>query len=787
MESLNRIIGVFQPAVIYIQETKLRQKNKVIIKDYKTFECIRTDFGGGGLMTVVHESLNPVAVTNEEAEELVVVEGMLNTCNVRFINGYGLQESASIDSRKSFYDALDLEIKKAKVAGAQICIEMDSNAKLGQNLIPNDAKPQSDNGRLLENVVVQNELIVVNGTDICEGLITRYRKNVLGIEEAAVIDHLIVSEDFFQVLSKMVIDESGLYTLTKYTNKRGDTVNKKESDHRTIIAELDLKWSPDEKWKKDRVEIYDYKNKESFAKFVELTSNNKELEEAFVSPNIDLEDASRKWLKSINTIIKLSFKKVRVAKSKNSPDLEALFDEKEKLKSQLAFSSNNVDIAEIEEALYLVEDKISEFCAKKNKDIVSNYLSMNNDAIEGYSQANTWALMKKLTPKCNDEPPSAKVNKNGEIVTDFEALKSLYLETYKDRLQPNPISDDLVELKEMKEFLLNLQMNAAKSKTSHDWTISNLDKTLKTLKNNKARDEYQHTYELFKYGGHSLKLSLLRFFNTVKTKQEYPSILQISNITSIWKRKGKKSDLENERGIFNVPKIRSILDKMIYNDIYETIDTNMSSSNIGARKNRNIRDHIFVIHAIINDVLNNKQSEDIDIQICDVAKCFDKLEFTNTAIDLFKAGVQDDKFIAITSSNNHCDVAVKTPMGITPRTRLDKIEMQGTVLAGLKCSITIDTIGKEALESTENILFKYKNCVSIPPLSLIDDILAVTECSPKTIQQCSTINAKLQSKQLRLHPEKCCRMHISRKKRSIKMLRNCPRLHENVSERKISR
>ena len=149
----------------------------------------------------------------------------------------------------------------------------------------------------------------------------------------------------------------------------------------------------------------------------------------------------------------------------------------------------------------------------------------------------------------------------------------------------------------------------------------------------------------------------------MKQTQTYPSIFHPSNISSFWKKKGDKSDLDNDRGVFNVTKIRSILDKMINNDIYRIVDANMSCSNIGARKNRNIRDHLFVINAIINDVTHNKDSNDIDVQIYDGRKCFDKLEYTTTAIDLFNAGIQDDKFVAIANSNANCDVAIRTPWG----------------------------------------------------------------------------------------------------------------------------
>ena len=78
------------------------------------------------------------------------------------------------------------------------------------------------------------------------------------------------------------------------------------------------------------------------------------------------------------------------------------------------------------------------------------------------------------------------------------------------------------------------------------------------------------------------------------------------HISSFHKNKGSKSDLNNDRGIFLVVKLRSILDRMIYNDVYSDIDGNMSDSNIGGRKGRNIQEHLFVINGIINDIINNK-------------------------------------------------------------------------------------------------------------------------------------------------------------------------------------
>ena len=238
-------------------------------------------------------------------------------------------------------------------------------------------------------------------------------------------------------------------------------------------------------------------------------------------------------------------------------------------------------------------------------------------------------MKKRLCPKNTIDPPAAKKDKHGNLVTEKELLEELYIDTYVERLQPNIISEGLENLEKLKNYLFELRYEIAKSAPVTEWSDDDLEKVLKSLKNNKARDAHGHTFELFKYGGSDLKMSILKMFNLIKIKQVYPDILTPSNITSIYKKKGEKSSLNSDRGVFNVVKLRSILDKLVYQDNYQIIDNNMSCSNIGARKNRNIRDHLFVVYADLNDAINRKK-EDIDIQIYDVAKCFDKMWYKET-------------------------------------------------------------------------------------------------------------------------------------------------------------
>ena len=129
-----------------------------------------------------------------------------------------------------------------------------------------------------------------------------------------------------------------------------------------------------------------------------------------------------------------------------------------------------------------------------------------------------------------------------------------------------------------------------------------MEKVLKKLKTNKTRDPHGLINEIFKPGvvGEDLKLGMLQLFNSMKTELHIPKMLQYANITTIWKKKGSRQDLNNDRGIFVVSVMRMILDSLIYQDKYNELDENMSDSNIGARKARNVRDHLFIVNGIVN-------------------------------------------------------------------------------------------------------------------------------------------------------------------------------------------
>ena len=111
--------------------------------------------------------------------------------------------------------------------------------------------------------------------------------------------------------------------------------------------------------------------------------------------------------------------------------------------------------------------------------------------------------------------------------------------------------------------------------------------------------------------------------NQINEEHRFPEALQKFNITTLHKKKFR-NNLDNYRGIFRISIFRSILDRLIYDDSYEIIDSNLTDGNAGGRKNRSAQDNVFVLGAVTNSVINS-DSKPVQAQVMDIKTYVDKL------------------------------------------------------------------------------------------------------------------------------------------------------------------
>ena len=107
--------------------------------------------------------------------------------------------------------------------------------------------------------------------------------------------------------------------------------------------------------------------------------------------------------------------------------------------------------------------------------------------------------------------------------------------------------------------------------------------------------------------------------------------------------------------------------------------------------------------------------------------------------------------------------------------------MQGTVPGPIKASVQVDTLGRDCYTYSEG-LFLYKNCVSVPPLSMCDDVVSVARCGIDSIKTNAIINSKIESKKLEFGPTKCFNIHVGKNIEQCCILK----FHNSVMEHVIS-
>ena len=534
-----------------------------------------------------------------------------------------------------------------------------------------------------------------------------------------------------------------------------------ESDHNILVLLLSFKWS--QQMRKKRKEIYNVKNISCQKVFSENTSRNPQLVNALQNTNINKGGA--KWIKQLKHIIAISVDKIRIS---NSQPMN-LLKTRDNLKLSLSNSVDDKRKIYFKKKQEAVEKEIADINAEQNFKFIKEQVGHLVDDTENLNSIKMWKLKKKLCP-LKSEQPVAKKNLSGELVTKPTKLKELYENTYKNRLSHRVMKPELLEMYNLKMYLFKMRLEVSKNVKTEKWTSENLLNVLKALKKNKSADPDGLIYELFRPEiiGTDLFSSLLMLCNNVKEQLLIPQFVTFTDITSIYKQKGEKSDLENDRGLFGVSKIRSIIEKLVIQDTYENIDGYMSDSNVGGRKNRNIRDNLFVIYAVVNDAVKNRK--EIDVQFYDISKCFDAMWTEETMNDIFDAGLKNDKFALFSLMNRKCQVKVKTPVGDTERFELNNIEMQGTVPAPLKCAVQIETLGKYCYTYNTGMYY-YKDVCGVPPLGMIDDISGIAKCQEKSVILNSIINAKIESKKLEFNWKKCKNMHIGPNRQNCTILK----------------
>ena len=114
---------------------------------------------------------------------------------------------------------------------------------------------------------------------------------------------------------------------------------------------------------------------------------------------------------------------------------------------------------------------------------------------------------------------------------------------------------------------------------------------------------------------------------------------------------------------------------------------------------------------------------------------------------------------------------------------ITKILMQGTIWANICCVALMDKLGKKGY-SNPSQLYQYKGEVPVPPLEMVDDVIAIQKCDNSSKRTNSMVNSFMECEKLILSEKKCHKIHMGKPNQSCPTLRvHQNEMHEATSDK----
>ena len=629
-------------------------------------------------------------------------------------------------------DLLSEELLEKKQEG-EIIMCMDANAKIG--LIGENI---SRNGKLISNVFNECEMVIINGTEKCDGQITR--QNRKKPEEKSAIDFVTATHGARDWITRMKIDESGDFRMR----------NKAESDHNTILVDFQIPNTAAHKSAK--VTRWNIKaSKEKFDLF------RKRLKRALhdatrIMTNRDVPMAQRyaQWEKLlyqslISTIGKTTIKLNSSITS--SKELKRLRRERKDLKMQFE-KERNPTVKKAKMSLYIqkqheIKEKAEEEEEKrlhsrfeKMKQDRSNKTFWNERGMMKKDQASSWLVTKGSDGKRIFDPELNKEN-----VANF--YESLYTENI---VAHHPYHDTV------KTETQRLKSETGANENDYPPTKAEVKQAIMSKKNGKASTDWKT--EIIKGGGDEFVNFVYPAIRAFWEEEIPPLKWNQGLITSVWKGKGDRESMNNQRGITVSSAIGTIAEELVYNRIMAKV--NFTQAQAGGKKGASTADHVFVLRNVI--ALAKAEKRNIIITFFDVKKAYDKVDTNDMLYCMHKSNVNGKTWRLMSSLNTGLTAKINTKAGVTREIVRKAGGKQGGKLMVPLFAKMMDTAAED-MQADPNLGISLAN-ITLQALIFVDDKVTFAEGDQQQQLTLEFADAFAQKHKLEWGKDKCKTMTI---------------------------
>ena len=603
---------------------------------------------------------------------------------------YGIQESTNIERAKEEMGHLADEIEEMKSEG-DLILCMDANAKIGLM-----GEEPSRNGRMMRVLFEECGIVVINETEKCKGVITR--QNRTKEQEKSAIDFVIASYDIGQNITSMLIDENGDYRLK----------SKKESDHNTIIVDVKLDLKQQKQPKRTQWNLN--APAEAWALFrEELGKSKTEVEVIMSDKRRSMTDRYKKW----DQIIEKAARKT-IGKTTVKPQMLHPSDQMRKCRSErkLIKKKYETETEETTKLSYLKEymEKQEEvrLQAAKEEEVRTKkkFEKMMKGGVNGF-----WKERKVLKSDKTGEWMIVK-DEGGKRIMDPEKCKDIIATHYEKLYSKQPVPYHQWH-NQVKESVENLGKEQTTGPQDDVPTREEIKETIMNKKNNKATTDWKN--EIVKRGGDEMVDLILPVMKAFWDEETPPVQWNQGVITNVWKGKGDREKMDNQRGITVSSSIGTIAEEIITNRLLDTIQ--FSQAQAGGRKGGSTTDQVFILKALIAKAM--KTGEELFVTFFDIKKAYDRANMDDMLYVIHEQGFKGKIWRLTKALNENLTARVKTKAGMSREIERHTGGKQGGKAMVPMFSKMMDTLPEE-LVSNPDIGVKFGNS-KIACLEYVDD------------------------------------------------------------------
>ena len=737
MPCIKNVFSETKPDIALFTETHLTEDKGVSVEGYTFFGRPRTTGKGGGVGIFVKNDKKTVIAPHYSDRELEIIWVSVSRESETplYIGAYyGKQETTCNNATiQEEMDKLSEEILELESDG-EVLICMDANAKIGLM-----QEAMSRNGKLMTAVFQECELEVINGGDKCDGTVTR--QNRKRPTEISAIDLVVATYNTSHWIKKMTIDEIGDY--------RMQGVN--ESDHNTII--IDLEVSRVQGNKPSKKTMWNIRAPaEKYAEFrMKLGEATQAATNIMDDKNKSMSERYEKWEKllykaAISTIGKTTYRPG--GPPRTSDAMKALRTERKGLKDlfekEPSPSKKRIRLAEYVEK----QHEIKEEAIKEESDrIYGRFQKMEDNGKSG-------AFWKERKRMKNDEGSSWLVTKDieGKRIFDPEKNKENIAHYYEDLYSKKTVKDHPFHT-EVSTAVTRLGRSKEVKQEDIDQipTRQDVKEAIEKKKNGKATTDWKN--EVVKRGGDEMVEFVYPVIEAFWNEETAPGQWNTGVITNIWKGKGDRELMANQRGITVSSSISTIAEEIISSRI--TKMAKFTQSQAGGRKEGSTTDHIFTLKNIIT--IAKKERRKIIITFYDVVKAYDRADMDDMCYAMYKSGVDGRLWRLMKSINNGLRAKIITKAGLTREIERELGGKQGGKLMVTMFAKMMDNMAEDIMESNLGIDIGMNR---IPALIYMDDATTFAEGKDQQEETLKAAEEFAVKHKLEWGPEKCKTMEV---------------------------